>query len=416
MVTFQKVKLKDVTTKIGSGATPRGGKGAYHHQGVPLIRSMNIYDLNFNYSNLAFIDETQAKQLDNVVVEKDDILLNITGASVCRCTSVPDKLVPARVNQHVSIIRADNKGLIGKYLKYVLVSSSYKRELYGLARTGATREALTKIDIENFEIKIPDLKTQTRIASVLSAYDDLIENNEKRIKALEEMAQLLYTEWFVKFKFPGHKKIKMVESGTEFGKIPEGWKVGNFVNSEIYLSCKDRIKKFEGEKLYFDTSCVDEIRIVKEPLNVDWNTMPSRAQFFPVYNSVWFARMAKTYKVLVFDKRSDFEVNNYLLSSGMLGIKTEEKYLGFLFALIKSEAFHKQKDSKATGATQVSLTNEGFSTIQIVFPSIELIEKYSNIVNGYIGQILEQKKQNKNLSQIRDLLIPQLVTGKRGLK
>ena len=66
---------------------------------------------------------------------------------------------------------------------------------------------------------------QKNIASVLSTYDDLIENNEKRIKTLEEMAQLLYTEWFVKFKYPGHEKVKMVVSGTEYGKISEGWKV-----------------------------------------------------------------------------------------------------------------------------------------------------------------------------------------------
>jgi type I restriction enzyme S subunit len=230
------------------------------------------------------------------------------------------------------------------------------------------------------------------------------------------MAQLLYTEWFVKFKFPGHEKIKLVDSGTSYGKIPEGWEVKSPADLNIFTACKNRIKKFVGDKLYFDTSCIDGINFIKEPLTVDWETIPSRAQFAPIYNSVWFARMSKTYKVLFFNKSSKNEVNNYLLSSGMLGLETDEKYLGFLFSLIKSESFHKQKDSRATGATQVSLTDEGFEGMRIVFPTYDLIEKYSNTVNDYVGQILALHRCNKNLSKLRDLLIPQLVTGKRELK
>lgn len=79
--------------------------------------------------------------------------------------------------------------------------------------------------VKNFEFTIPDMETQVRIASILSAYDDLIENNEKRIKILEEMAERLYREWFVKFQFPGNEKVKKIESGTEYGIIPEGWEV-----------------------------------------------------------------------------------------------------------------------------------------------------------------------------------------------
>ena len=128
--TWKTKKLKDLTTKIGSGATPRGGNGAYHKNGIPLIRSLNVYDLKFTYDDLAFINDEQAKKLDNVTVEKDDVLLNITGASVCRCASVPNRLVPARVNQHVSIIRADRKNLDGTFLKYLLVSPVYKGALW----------------------------------------------------------------------------------------------------------------------------------------------------------------------------------------------------------------------------------------------------------------------------------------------
>ena len=215
---MRQVKLKDITTKIGSGATPSGGKQSYKTTGIALIRSLNVFDLNFSYDELAYINDEQAKKLNNVTIEPDDILLNITGASVARCCILPKNLLPARVNQHVSIIRI-NKGLANPYfIQYLLVSPYYKQKLLSIAQGGATREALTKESIENFEIIIPKSKnTQDKIAKILSNYDDLIENNNKRIKILEEMAQKIYKEWFVDFKFPNNETVtfKQTDLGSE---------------------------------------------------------------------------------------------------------------------------------------------------------------------------------------------------------
>ena len=147
--------LRDVTTKIGSGATPRGGKDAYKSEGINLIRSLNIYDYHFEFSNLAFIDENQASKLDNVIVEEDDVLLNITGASVARCALVPNYLLPARVNQHVAIVRADPAKVSPFYILDTINSDQRKHQLLTLAQGGATREALTKDTISDFEIALP---------------------------------------------------------------------------------------------------------------------------------------------------------------------------------------------------------------------------------------------------------------------
>ena len=98
---MKEIRLKKITNKIGSGATPTGGKSAYKEEGISLIRSLNVYDYSFSYENLAYIDEVQAKKLSNVEIHENDILLNITGASVGRCCKVPRQIIPARVNQHV---------------------------------------------------------------------------------------------------------------------------------------------------------------------------------------------------------------------------------------------------------------------------------------------------------------------------
>ncbi|MBR9847383.1 MAG: restriction endonuclease subunit S, partial [Algicola sp.] len=216
-------KLSEVTTKIGSGATPRGGKEAYKDSGTSLIRSQNVLDFNFSTDGLAFIDEEQASKLKNVIIEKDDVLLNITGDSVARVCSVPSIYLPARVNQHVAIVRADNKNLDADYLKYSLLENSNKSLLLTYASAGATRNALTKSMIENFELKLPPLPEQKAIAKILSAIDDKIENNLAINKTLEDMAMALYKHWFV--DFGPFQEGNFVES--ELGLIPEGWEVSN---------------------------------------------------------------------------------------------------------------------------------------------------------------------------------------------
>lgn len=212
-------KLKEITTKIGSGSTPRGGKEAYQQTGITLVRSLNVYDFVFELENLAFINETQAKKLNGVTIEKNDILLNITGASVGRCTIIPENLLPARVNQHVSIIRCNKENADAKFLLYCINSASYKDLLMSIADSGATREALTKDDIEKFQVLLPPLPIQHFIASILSAYDDLIEVNNHRIKLLEETTRELFKEWFVRMRFPGNEKVKFKKG------IPTDWRI-----------------------------------------------------------------------------------------------------------------------------------------------------------------------------------------------
>ncbi len=197
------VKLKDCCTKIGSGATPRGGKEVYLDEGsFSLIRSQNVLDFFFSYNGLAFIDKDQAYQLSNVEIEEKDVLLNITGDSVARVCQVPGTLLPARVNQHVSIIRPDKSKLVPEFLKYFLLNPKFKNYMLGLASVGGTRNALTKGMIEDFEINLPSLSTQTRIAAILTALDDKIELNRQTNQTLEAIAQAIFKEWFVDFRFP----------------------------------------------------------------------------------------------------------------------------------------------------------------------------------------------------------------------
>jgi type I restriction enzyme S subunit len=145
--------LKDLTVKIGSGATPRGGSGVYLDEGTALIRSQNVYDSEFAWDGLARISDSAASQLSGVEVKREDVLLNITGASILRtCVVVPDVL-PARVNQHVAIIRA-KAGIPARYIHLHLLQQKTKDYLMGL-NAGASREAVTKGHIESVPTLCP---------------------------------------------------------------------------------------------------------------------------------------------------------------------------------------------------------------------------------------------------------------------
>jgi type I restriction enzyme S subunit len=226
--------LGDITLKIGSGATPSGGNNSYKTKGISLIRSQNVHDFKFSREGLAFIDKDQARKLDNVSVRKDDVLLNITGDSIARTCVVPDEILPARVNQHVSIIRCKPE-YNAKYIHYYLIH--LKSHLFQICGIGGTRNALTKDALIKLPIKIS--KQQNQIAKVLSDLDSKIELNNRINSELEAMAKTLYDYWFVQFDFPDTNGKPYKTSGgkmvwnEEFKReIPEGWEVFN-INEKI---------------------------------------------------------------------------------------------------------------------------------------------------------------------------------------
>ncbi len=195
-------KLQEITTKIGSGATPKGGGESYKETGISLIRSMNVYDVGFFYPKLAFIDDAQAKELANVTVEEHDILLNITGASVARCCIVPSDILPARVNQHVSILRAKNNVINPSLLHLLIISPLHKRRLLSVGEGGGTtRQAITKAQLQEYVIRFPalhmeQLKLIEKISEVHSFTEKIKSSFENKLKNLPILKQSILKQAF----------------------------------------------------------------------------------------------------------------------------------------------------------------------------------------------------------------------------
>ena len=183
--------LKELTTKIGSGSTPRGGKSAYIDSGIPIIRSQNILDLSFHESGLAFISEEQAQAMEGVSVHLNDVLLNITGDSTAR-VAIWNRRQQARVNQHVAIIRANPDQLDPYWLMYWLYSPEVKQHLLMLASSGASRAALTKGMLEQLELPDFSVRQQQSISAPLRALDDKIAANQTSISKIDEILRALW--------------------------------------------------------------------------------------------------------------------------------------------------------------------------------------------------------------------------------
>ena len=198
---WEEKKLIEITNKIGSGATPRGGNESYKSEGISLVRSMNVHDFAFREKNLAFIDDKQAKELNNVTLQENDVLLNITGASVARCCIIPKEYLPARVNQHVSIIRTKNEIIDPIFLNLLLTSKFYKDQLLFTGEQGATRQAITKAQLEVFKIAFPKtIKEQKSLMNKLEALSTQTKKLEaiyqQKINDLEELKKSVLQKAF----------------------------------------------------------------------------------------------------------------------------------------------------------------------------------------------------------------------------
>lgn len=396
---WKEVRLGDVCSKIGSGATPSGGKEAYKGGDYHLIRSQNVLDFAFSKDGLASINDEQANKLKNVEIIQGDVLLNITGDSVARCCIVPSEILPARVNQHVAIIRPRKEELDNHYLLYYL--QHYKRQLLQIASAGATRNAITKAMIENLILPCPkSLDDQRRIASILSSLDRKIELNNKINADLEEMAQAIFKNWFVDFE--PFKNGKFVDS--ELGMIPEGWKVGTLGDITKNKSAK-----------------VKERNDVKVLSPVTTGELVLSEEYFT--KQVFSSSIAK-YKIV---NKGDFAYNPARVNIGSLGrnefdfdgcvspvyvvFSVLDGYENYFDLFRKTDFFKDSVASLAIGGVRQSLSYDDLSLIETIIPSENVVEKFNNLYNQMKKTIKAKKLENSRLSTLRDTLLPRLMSG-----
>jgi len=355
------MKLGDVCTKIGSGATPRGGKESYKSTGMPLIRSQNVLDFSFSSDGLAFIDDDQAQLLNNVTVQENDVLINITGDSVARTCMVPTDYVPARVNQHVAIIRANTQKSNPDYLLYLL--QFLKPHLLSIGSSGGTRNALTKQMLENLEFPFPSLPEQIEIGRTLRTLDDKIAINNKINHHLEQIASAVFDEVF------------------STSAVPD---VGNLSMLIEFKNGKSR---------------------------------PMDAGVFPVYggngilsytsqnnaeNVIIIGRVGAYCGSIYLEPGSCWVSDNAIYAKSKL---TDKEY--FDYFLLQGLAL----GARHIGTSQPLLTQGILNAIEVTVPTTDSIKAFNEVVTPMFERIHLNLAENARLVTLRDALLPRLMSG-----
>ena len=418
MEEWKEYKLGDITSKIGSGATPKGGKESYLGGDIAVIRSQNILDFAFTNSGLAYINKDQASKLNNVEVKENDILLNITGDSVARACIVPQKILPARVNQHVAIIRG-NDIVDNKYLLYYL--QHIKPYLLSLSQGGATRNALTKKMLEDLDIKVPSKNVQNIIVSVLSSLDDKIELNRRINENLELQAQALFKSWFVDFE--PFKDGKLVDS--ELGIIPKGWKVGTL--SDIIKNTisgdwgKDHPQGNHVRKVFCIRGAdIPDIKIGNK------GSMPTRFILEKNYQSKVLidgdmvieisggSPTQSTGRVCRISNRLLEKYNNSIICTNFCkAIKPSTGYSSFLYyiwEMLYNQGVMFSYENGTTGIKNLDI-NGFIQKEQIVIPPISIAADFEKMIKVFYDKIQSNGMESERLAQLRDTLLPKLMSG-----
>ena len=410
---WNKVLLAEITSKIGSGATPRGGKESYYAEGLSLIRSQNVLDFKFSENGLAFINQKQAYELRNVEVLEGDILLNITGDSVARACLVPTEILPARVNQHVAIIRVNTQVADPNFILYSLLNPSFKKYMLMVASDGGTRNALTKGDIEKFEIKLPDLKIQEDIAKTLSALDDKISLLRRQNETLEQIAQTIFRHWFVDFEFPDEHGNPYKSSGgrfvsSELGDIPEGWQVGK-LGDLTEVNPRETMKKGSLRK-FVEMKSLSNIGLAISSFS--YREFSSGSKFRN--GDTLLARITpclENGKTAYVDILEDEEVAWGSTEFIVLRARANS-CSGFVYCLARNEEFRRYVIKNMTGSSgRKRVPTDVVVNYDCYIPNEIAMRNFEDLSSASLKKISANSKQIRDLTKIRNLLLPKLMTG-----
>lgn len=224
-----RLRIKDLATKVGSGVTPKGGASVYQDDGIPLFRSQNVTNDGFLLDDIAYISEEIHKSMIGTRLMPNDVLLNITGASIGRCYYLPKNFKEGNVNQHVCIIRPKVNVVIPAFLYYNLISA-VGQQMIDVCQTGANREGLTKEDICNFEFDIPSLADQQRMVTYLDTKHSEIDHQVFLLTSKRDAYLRLKKSIINHAVTRGlNPNVKMKDSGIEWiGEVPEHWEMCRF--------------------------------------------------------------------------------------------------------------------------------------------------------------------------------------------
>ena len=399
-----RMRIKDFTTKVGSGVTPRGGAAVYQESGIPLFRSQNITNDGLLTDDIAYISEEIHDSMSCSQLKPNDVLLNITGASIGRCYYLPEEFTEGNVNQHVCIIRL-KKNVLPAFLYYNLISET-GQHLIDSCQTGANREGLTKEDLCNFEFEIPSIERQKEIVAYLNERIALVTRQVSLLTSKRDAYLRLKKSIINRAVTKGlNPNVKMKDSGIDWiGEVPEGWeacRIKDFITLKTNPSFSDvkiGLENIEGKSGKF----------VKTDTEFEGNGIAFKkddivyGKLRPYLQKVWIAEFEG-------NAVGDF----YVFSAKGNAVPTYIKYL-FL-----SDGFTYEVNSSTAGAKMPRVSSNFILTMCYCLPTKTEQHSIATYLDDKCSKIdliiANLDKQISKYGELKRSLIDEVITGKRAV-
>lgn len=378
MKSWRQIKLKDICERITVGHVG-SMSNEYIDEGIPFLRSQNINPYRINRNGLKFVSKQFHESLRKSALRFGDVAVVRTGYPGTACV-IPKDLGEANCSDLVII----TPGLeVNAYFLSAVFNSRFGKDLVGGNLVGAAQQHFNVTTAKELKIFLPPKTAQDKIAAVLSAYDDLIETNKKRIEILEKMAEELYREWFVRMRFPGHKNTKFLKG------LPDNWQEKRV---------RDIVNRRRFGRIYRESELSSEGSVIV----ID----QSRADYLGFYNGAPEHEASEEKPMILFGDHSCkmvFMTRNFSLAENVIPFSPQDEMPAyFLFHMIKDLAKTTEYKRHWT-----ELTNR-----EVLVPELDLQKKFSEIIKTNHSLIQQYSAANSVLVKTRDLLLPRLISGK----
>lgn len=407
-------KLGDISTIITGPFGSQLHQSDYVSDGVPIVMPQDITDRKINYTSINYISEYDAHRLNRYITQKNDILYARRG-DIEKHAFITSEDSGVYCGTGCLRVRITSEDVDPLFLSFYLNREETKRWLVTHA-VGSNMPNLNTEILSNVPISYPTIDRQKRIAHILNCLDKKITTNRKINDNLENQIQTIYDYWFSQFDFPDSDGNPYKSNGgllewneTLKRNIPSSWSVGSVAKNSLTKFIKPGVDVFEL-KTYLATADVKGSAIYEGTV-IDYENRESRANMQPTEYSVWFAKMKNSIKHLYFNPEMYPIIEQSILSTGFCGLQCDDKSFEYISSYIASPYFELHKDMLAHGATQEAVNNNDLAEIHLLIPDKNTLEKYHKATQPIYAQIAKNICENKELTKLRDWLLPMLMNG-----
>jgi len=381
----------------------------YVEAGIPVARVTNFKENSIDLTDCKFLPESSFEKYSKHQLKKGDFVIATVGSHptqpnsvVGRPVVVPTSASGALLNQNAVRIRAKDGKIDQRFLTYLGQSQQFRDYIIACARGAANQVRMSIGLLKEMPISIPTIEEQFRIASILSTYDDLIENNTRRIQILEEMAQRIYTEWFVHFRFPGHEKVKLMDS--KLGRIPSGW-----VFIRLGDLCSEKTTTVQPDAVDPDTPYVGLEHIPRKSITLEnWDNaekITSTKKTFQV-GDILFGKIRP-----YFHKVSIAPINGITSTDSIVIRADAPDFFPLPLCCTSSVPFVDHATQTSNGTKMPRANWKVLVKYPVPFPNSEILTQFNGFINSIASQTRTLMFKNRNLRQTRDLFLPKLISG-----